>query len=315
MRSNNRNRSRKSAEISSPLVTVVIPTFNRSAVLRLAIESVLAQTMSKFELLVIGDCCTDNSEEVVGSFLDPRITWINLEKNVGIQTGPNNEGLRRSQGTYVAYLGHDDLWFPDHLKVMCRALSSGASFAYAQQVRIDAGRPPYIWPPQGEPVARRFRPPITRARDQWAPGTWMPPTAVAHRTDLARSCGGWRLPSETDAMEPETDLWARLAHAGGQPVEVCTLTSVKFSAATRKNVYQTRPSGEQERWWAAIAAERSGARVFARAQTDPALFTPICDEADLPPAELWDVTTSFESRHRLRRQFRGLPPDPTSPED
>ena len=316
---NVRNRSTTgpltAAALEAPLVTVVIPTFNRSAVLRLAIESVLAQKMAHFELLVIGDCCTDDSEQVVAAVEDKRVRWINLEHNVGHQTGPNNEGLHQARGTYIAYLGHDDLWLPDHLEYLCRALSKGSALAFAHQIRIDAGRPPYIWPPQGEPVARRFRPPITRARDQWAPGTWMPPTAVAHRTDLSRSCGGWRLPSETDAMEPETDLWARLAHAGGQPVEVCTLTSVKFSAATRKNVYQTRPSGEQERWWAAIAAERSGARVFARAQTDPALFTPICDEADLPPAELWDVTTSFESRHRLRRQFRGLPPDPTSPED
>jgi hypothetical protein len=138
----------------------------------------------------------------------------------------------------------------------------------------------------------------------------MPPTAVAHRVDLARELGGWRLPSDTDAMEPEADLWTRLAQRGGDPVEVRTITSVKFSAATRKDVYRSLPSDEQERWWAAIQTERSGSRLFDRAKTDPALQTPHCDEADQPPQELWDTSTSFEERHRLRRQFRGLTPDP-----
>ena len=295
----------------TPLMTVVIPTFDRSAVLRLAIESVLAQTMGDFELLVIGDCCTDDSEDVVSAFDDERVAWLNLDTNVGIQTGPNNEGLRRARGTYVAYLGHDDLWLPGHLEYLGRELATGAPFVFARQIRIDAGRPPYIWPRQGSTRSLRARLGLRR-QFVWSSGVWMPPTAVAHRTDLARELGGWRLPSETLAMEPETDLWSRLALRGGAPTEVRAITSVKFTAATRKNVYQSRPSDEQQRWWQAINEERDGNRLFTRAAHDPHLRTPACDEADLPPKELWDVTTSFEERHRLRRQFRGLPPGPVS---
>ena len=52
---------------------------------------------------------------MVASFDDPRITFINLPQNVGEQSGPNNEGLRLARGRYIAYLNHDDMYFPDHL--------------------------------------------------------------------------------------------------------------------------------------------------------------------------------------------------------
>ena len=83
----------------SPLVTVIIPTYNWSAVLPYAINSVLRQTMADFELLVIGDGCTDDSETVVGSIRDPRLRWINLPSNTGHQAGPNNRGLAEARGS------------------------------------------------------------------------------------------------------------------------------------------------------------------------------------------------------------------------
>ena len=89
-------------------------------VLRLAIESVRWQTFSDWELWVIGDACTDDTAEVVASFADPRIHFFNLPANVGEQSGPNNEGFRRTRGRCVAYLNHDDLWFPDHLAGLTR---------------------------------------------------------------------------------------------------------------------------------------------------------------------------------------------------
>ena len=60
----------------------------------------------------MGDACTDESESIVRSFADPRIRWENLTENAGSQWGPNNRGLELARGRDVAYLGHDDLWFP-----------------------------------------------------------------------------------------------------------------------------------------------------------------------------------------------------------
>ncbi len=97
---------------SAPSVTVIVPTFNSSATLRLALQSVLNQEFQDFEVWVVGDGCTDDSAQVALSFNDNRINWINLAQNSGSPAAPNNEGLRRARGRYIAYLGHDDLWFP-----------------------------------------------------------------------------------------------------------------------------------------------------------------------------------------------------------
>jgi glycosyltransferase involved in cell wall biosynthesis len=62
------------------LISVVIATYNRSNVLRFAIETVLMQTYSNWELIIVGDCCTDDTEEVIESFKNEKIRFINLEK-------------------------------------------------------------------------------------------------------------------------------------------------------------------------------------------------------------------------------------------
>ncbi len=103
---------------ADPLITIIMATFNSSRTLKLAIKTVLAQDFSDFEILVIGDACTDDSEEVVTSFNDKRLNWVNLPENSGSQGVPNNEGIKRARGKYIAYLGHDDLWFPWHLSTL-----------------------------------------------------------------------------------------------------------------------------------------------------------------------------------------------------
>src|SRR5271165_5029173 len=102
-------------EQPAPAISVVVATYNSAATLRSAIASIVAQDWRDFEAWIIGDACSDNSEEVVHSFNDPRLRWRNLADNSGSQSAPNNEGLRLSRGRFVAYLGHDDLWFPWHL--------------------------------------------------------------------------------------------------------------------------------------------------------------------------------------------------------
>ena len=82
----------------SPMVSVIIATFNWSAALRLAIRSVLGQTLQAFEILVVGDACTDDSEAVVEAFGDARIRWLNLAHNAGSQHAPNNAGLNAARG-------------------------------------------------------------------------------------------------------------------------------------------------------------------------------------------------------------------------
>ena len=105
-----------------PLVTVVTATYNRSGILPLALRSLQLQTFTEWEAWVVGDGCTDESEAAVAALGDPRIHWTNLPANSGSQAIPNNEGIRRARGQYIAYLSHDDLWLPWHLEGLLQCI-------------------------------------------------------------------------------------------------------------------------------------------------------------------------------------------------
>jgi glycosyltransferase involved in cell wall biosynthesis len=220
-----------------PRVTIVTATYNWAPVLPYAIASVLDQTFEDFELLVIGDGCTDESAAVVQAVDDPRVHWHNLERNVGHQSGPNNEALRLARGQLIAYLGHDDLWLPRHLERLVAALDTGAPMAHATTVMVTPDRPPARWPGPG-----------------WVyrPGSWIPPTSLMHDRDLAVAVGGWYAPVDTGTLEPEAHLWRRMADASSAPVWVHHTTSVKLPASLRRAVYRDRPHDEQDAWLGTI---------------------------------------------------------------
>jgi glycosyltransferase involved in cell wall biosynthesis len=226
------------AMTASPLLTAIIPTYNWSSVLPYSIGSVLGQTFADFELLVIGDGCTDGSEAVVEAIGDSRVRWINLPANTGHQAGPNNEGLRQARGQFIAYLGHDDLWLPNHLDCLVSALVAGADVAYAMTELIG---------PEGsysELVPLK----------PYQPGAWLPPSCVAHRRSVTDHVGGWRHFRELDT-DPERELWGRAHKGGHQFTFVPRLTAVKFPALWRRGVYRQRPSHEQAAWFARIQNE------------------------------------------------------------
>src|SRR4051794_7667215 len=108
----------------SPTFSVVMATFGRGRHIKPSIESVLGQTVSDFELIVVGDGCTDETEATVRSFAHENIQWSNLPQNTGSQSYPNNEAIRRARGDWICYIGHDDIWAPDHLQSFAEAISS-----------------------------------------------------------------------------------------------------------------------------------------------------------------------------------------------
>lgn len=102
-----------------PLVSVLISTFDRSRLLRRAIASVLMQSFRDFEIVVIDDCSSDDTPEVVAAIADPRIRYFRNETNVGSVHG-DRAHVRRflhelMRGQYFAYLCDDDYWLPPHL--------------------------------------------------------------------------------------------------------------------------------------------------------------------------------------------------------
>lgn len=99
----------------APLVSVIIPTYNRAHLLGRAIRSVLAQTRQDFELIVVDDASTDNTREVVGGFADPRVRYVRHDVNRG-GTVAMNTGLQEARGEYVTFLDDDDEYLPQKLE-------------------------------------------------------------------------------------------------------------------------------------------------------------------------------------------------------
>jgi len=95
------------------MVSVVIPTYNRGWIIREAIDSVLDQDLKAFELIVVDDGSTDNTQEILSSYRD-KIKVIRQE-NKGVSAA-RNKGIVLSSGTYVAFLDSDDLWLPGKLE-------------------------------------------------------------------------------------------------------------------------------------------------------------------------------------------------------
>lgn len=103
------------------LFSVVIPLYNKEKYISRAISSVLEQTYSKFELIIVNDGSTDSSLEVASKFSDPRIKLLSKEN--GGESSARNYGISNSKGDFITFLDADDEWFPGYLELFNRAIS------------------------------------------------------------------------------------------------------------------------------------------------------------------------------------------------
>jgi glycosyltransferase involved in cell wall biosynthesis len=107
----------------TPPVSIVIPVFNRAAVVGRAVESVLRQSFADFELILVDDGSTDGSVDTVLAFNDPRIRLIRHECNQGAAAA-RNTGIAASSGRLIAFLDSDDVWHPAKLERQIPATSA-----------------------------------------------------------------------------------------------------------------------------------------------------------------------------------------------
>lgn len=126
----------------NPKVTIIIPTYNRADLLPFAVKSVLSQTFADFELLILDDASTDNTQTIAESFLsDPRVRIVRHPKNIGI-TANRNYGLSIAKGTYIAMLDSDDVWLNNNkiarqVEILESHPQIGIVGTYGKKINID----------------------------------------------------------------------------------------------------------------------------------------------------------------------------------
>jgi glycosyltransferase involved in cell wall biosynthesis len=145
--------------MTTPRVSVLIPTYNRADYLALAVRSVLSQSFEDFELLILDDASTDHSPQIIQELQqDPRVLYVKHPINVGINAN-RNSGLARAKGEYVAMLDSDDLWLDDsklkrQVDVLDGDPACGLVGTYAR-VLDPAGNPMGELTPETDPVKIR----------------------------------------------------------------------------------------------------------------------------------------------------------------
>lgn len=124
------------------LVSVITPVYNSEKFLKDTIESVISQTYWNWELILVNDKSTDNSEKIIEEYLkkDTRIKYIKNEKNIGPAL-TRNEALKKAIGKYIAFLDSDDVWLPKKLEVQINEMTkrkSAISYTLFKRMNEDA---------------------------------------------------------------------------------------------------------------------------------------------------------------------------------
>ena len=128
------------------LVSVVIPTYNRAHVLGRSIDSVLKQTYTNFELIIVDDGSVDNTMELIKKYLnDGRVKYHRLENNAGVSNA-RNEGAALAQGEWIAFHDSDDEWHPDKLEKQLKYIENHqeCEMVYSAYAYYKEGRDGYI---------------------------------------------------------------------------------------------------------------------------------------------------------------------------
>lgn len=140
----------------SGLVSIIMPSWNTENYIAKSIQSVIDQTYKNWELIIVDDCSSDHTDEIVASFQDERIIYLKNEQNRGAAL-TRNKALREAQGEWIAFLDSDDLWEPQKLEYQIRFMKkNNLIFSYHEYEKIDEkSRPLNIFVSGPEIVTKR----------------------------------------------------------------------------------------------------------------------------------------------------------------
>lgn len=273
----------------APFFSVVIPTYNSAAWLVHSVRAALDQTHHDFEIIVIGDGCTDDTGDILAREFGSEIRWTNLERNSGSQSTPNNEGIRLARGSHIAYLGHDDIWSQHHLELLARVIrEQDPDFAVSGAV--------YHGPPGSMfyQFTGIFDEPDAVRRE------FFPPSSFAHKRELTQRIGGWREPDELRAP-PDCEFLLRAADNACRFASTKTISVHKFAAGHRYLSYCFPRGNEQEQMLQRLRAPDGDASVLTQ------ILRHVADGANTSVVGQLDFDQfSRGDLYRRNRQNKGL---------
>lgn len=234
--------------------TVAIPTHDRRELVTLAVRSALAQTRPPLEVLVLADGCADGTVEALRALSDERVRVVELPKGPGYAYDHRNLALREARGDVVAWLGDDDLLFPDHLAAIGDAWDAGeVELVQASAVLVDEGGG--LTAMCSDWSVTRFRAEALRGHNR------TPMAAVSHLSAPALAVGGW---DGTLERRADIDLWRRMLEAGARTRMCATPTVLHPRGSLREQTPQARVA-QNGALWEALRDPAGAARLRAEA--------------------------------------------------
>lgn len=191
--------------MSEPLVSVIMGTYNRAAIIPRAIDSVRAQDFKDWELIVVGHCTPDNTAEVVARYQDPRISFHNMpDRKPDTGSATKNYGIKNfARGKIISYLDDDDQWRPQFLSTMAGYLLKHpeAMISYCRSMYRDKETGKRVW---GNPFQRFMH---GYSKEKLQRYNFLNVNCVVHRKGLLEEVGYWN----TDLFFNDYDLWLRIS--------------------------------------------------------------------------------------------------------
>lgn len=123
--------------IMNDLVSIIMPSYNTAKFIKETVASVINQSYERWELIIVDDCSTDNTDEVMATFTDARIRYLKNEHNSGAAVS-RNRALREAKGKWIAFLDSDDVWHHEKLEKQISFMKkNGYKFSYTAYEEID----------------------------------------------------------------------------------------------------------------------------------------------------------------------------------
>ena len=266
----------------TPAFTVIVATYGRGALIEPTLASISAQQSVDFEVLVVSDGPAADGLADSVSYFGSRFRLIELPVRYGSQFAPNNTGLKEARGDVVAYLGHDDVWHPQHLERINTAFTNYPDAMFAVAGCLVLG-------PEGS--HEQWVTGLFDANDRAAPEReFFPPSSFAHRRDLPPEAAHW--PDPKEARIPIDMAFELQAHrAGCRFVSTRSVTVLKFTAIGRYLSYLVPSCDEQNLWLERFGnvteADQVLTNLVAEARASDRVMTTRQHPATGAPGDVW----------------------------